>query len=238
MLTKTLVLLTLNEITGSKALYPKIPFDLFDRVILVDGGSTDGTIEFWQTYGIEVINQRSPGRGTAFIIAQNSCKEDILLFFSPDGNENPGDIYLLLRAIEEGADLAIATRFGRGAISLDAEGHRRFGNLFFTFLVNKLFHAKVTDAVNGFRAIKRRKMLLLNLPYSRFEIEFQMTIRAAKLRFKITEIPTAEFERIGGYSKAGSLSVGVSYLKVALKELIIGRRFLKNFKDRNLKVSR
>ena len=42
-----LVLLTLNEIEGSKALYKKIPLLLFDEVILVDGGSTDGTIEFW-----------------------------------------------------------------------------------------------------------------------------------------------------------------------------------------------
>ncbi|MHA2243712.1 MAG: glycosyltransferase family 2 protein [Candidatus Hodarchaeales archaeon] len=236
MATKTLVLLTYNEIEGSRALYPNLPFDLFNRVVLVDGGSTDGTVEFWKDHGIEIIKQRSPGRGTAFIIAQNTCKEDILLFFSPDGNENPNDIRLLLSAIESGADLAIATRFGRGAKSLDAEGHRRFGNLFFTFLVNSLFRANVTDAVNGFRAIKRRKMYLLNLPYSRFEIEFQMTIRAAKLGFKITEIPTTEFERIGGYSKAGSFSVGVSYLKVALKELLIGRRFLKNFKAGSLKV--
>jgi glycosyltransferase involved in cell wall biosynthesis len=225
--TKALVLLTYNEIDGSKALHSRIPYELFDKVILVDGGSSDGTIEFWQDHGIEVIEQRSKGRGTAFILALEACTEDILLFFSPDGNENPEDIPKLLTAVESGADLAIATRFGKGAKSFDAEGHRRFGNLFFTFLVNFFFRGSVTDAVNGFRAIKRRKMLLLNLPYSRFEIEFQMTIRASKLRFKIVEVPTTELERIGGFSKAGSISVGISYLKILFKELIIGRRFLR-----------
>ena len=79
-------------------------------------------------------------------------------------------------------------------------------------------------------------MHYLNLPYSRFEIEFQMTIRASKLKYKIVEIPTIEYERIGGISKAGSLSVGISYLKVVFKELIIGRRFLRSLskpKERN-----
>ena len=45
--TKALVLLTYNEIDGSKALYSRIPYELFDKVILVDGGSSDGTIEFF-----------------------------------------------------------------------------------------------------------------------------------------------------------------------------------------------
>ncbi len=228
MVTKALILLTFNEITGSKALFSKIPFDLFDNIVLVDGGSTDGTVEFWQEKGIKVINQRSRGRGTAFIIAQNRCMEDILLFFSPDGNENPFDIPRILKEVETRGDLVIASRFAKGAKSLDAVGHRRFGNLLFTFIVNFLFRAGVTDAVNGFRAIWKHQMVKLNLPFSRFEIEFQMTIRASKMGYRIIEIPTIEFERIGGVSKAGSLSVGISYLKVALKELIIGRRFYRN----------
>ncbi len=224
--TIALVLLTYNEIEGSRELFSQIPFNLFDRVILVDGGSTDGTIEFWKEKGIEVMKQRSPGRGTAFIIAQDCCKEDILLFFSPDGNEDPKTIPDLIKSLIGGADLAIATRFGKKSQSYDATGIRRFGNLLFTFLVRFLFRAKVTDAVNGFRAIWREKMIKLNLPYSRFEIEFQMTIRAGKLGYQIKEVATTEFERIGGVSKAGSFSVGSSYIKVFLKELFIGKKFL------------
>ncbi|MHA1908083.1 MAG: glycosyltransferase family 2 protein [Candidatus Thorarchaeota archaeon] len=223
--TKALVLLTLNEIEGSRALVEKIPFDLFDNVLLVDGGSTDGTKEFWESKGIKIANRRSPGRGSAFIIALEECKEDILLFFSPDGNEDPRYIPRLLKSLDH-SDLVIATRFGKGGTSEDADPIRTFGNLFFTALCNLLFRAGVTDAVNGFRAIKRERMIRLHLPPSKFEIEMQMTIRAAKSGMQIAEIPTHEPERIGGVSKAKSIDVGWSYLVLFLKEILLGKRFI------------
>jgi glycosyltransferase involved in cell wall biosynthesis len=223
--TKALVLLTFNEIHGSRALADRIPFALFDNVLLVDGGSTDGTREFWESRGIRIATRRSPGRGSAFVIAFDECREDILLFFSPDGNEDPNDISRLLDAVMT-SDIAIATRFGNGGTSDDAEVLRTFGNLLFTAICRLLFKAKVTDAVNGFRTIWRKNMSVLNLPPSHFEIEMQMTIRASKLEMKITEIPTHEFRRIGGVSKAKSFDVGLSYLKLFLKELLLGRRFI------------
>jgi len=224
--TKALIILTFNEIHGSRALADKIPLALFDNILLVDGGSTDGTREFWESKGIRIANRRSPGRGSAFVIAFEECKEDILLFFSPDGNEDPNDISRLLDVILT-SDIVIATRFGKGGTSDDAEVLRTFGNLFFTAICRLLFRAKVTDAVNGFRAIWRNKMNILNLPPSRFEIEMQMTIRASKCNMKITEVPTHEFDRIGGVSKAKSIDVGLSYLKLFLKELLLGKQFIK-----------
>jgi len=223
--TKALIILTFNEIHGSRALADKIPYTLFDNILLVDGGSTDGTREFWESRGIRVAQRRSPGRGSAFVIAFEECNEDILLFFSPDGNEDPNDISRLLDAVLT-SDLVIATRFGKGGTSDDAEVVRTFGNLLFTAICKLLFRAKVTDAVNGFRTIWRKRMKELNLPPSRFEIEMQMTIRASKLKMKITEIPTHEFERIGGISKAKTVDVGFSYLKLFLRELLLGMRFI------------
>jgi glycosyltransferase involved in cell wall biosynthesis len=223
--TKALVLLTFNEIHGSRALAAKIPYALFDNVLLVDGGSTDGTREFWESRGVRIATRRSPGRGSAFIIAFEECREDILLFFSPDGNEDPNDISRLLDTVLT-SDIVIATRFGKGGTSDDAEVLRTIGNLLFTAICRLLFRANVTDAVNGFRTIWRKSMRALNLPPSRFEIEMQMTIRASKLKMKIAEIPTHEFKRIGGISKAKSFDVGLSYFRLFLKELLLGRRFI------------
>jgi glycosyltransferase involved in cell wall biosynthesis len=223
--TKALIILTLNEIHGSRALADEIPYALFDNILLVDGGSTDGTREFWESRGIRIAQRRSPGRGSAFIIAFEECKEDILLFFSPDGNEDPKDIPRLLDAVLT-SDLVIATRFGKGGTSEDAEVVRTFGNLFFTAICRLLFRANVTDAVNGFRTIWRERMKYLNLPPSRFEIEMQMTIRASKCNMKITEIPTHEFKRIAGVSKVRSIDVGLSFLKLFIDELLLGRRFI------------
>ncbi len=223
--TKALIILTYNEIHGSRALADKIPHTLFDNSLLVDGGSTDGTREFWESKGIRVAKRRSPGRGSAFLIALEECKEDILLFFSPDGNEDPDDIPRLLDAVLT-SNLVIATRFGKGGTSDDAGILRTFGNLFFTAICRLIFRAKVTDAVNGFRAIWRERMKDLNLPHSTFEVEMQMTIRASKLNMRITEIPTHEHRRIGGVSKVKSFDVGLSYLKLFLSELLLRRRFI------------
>ena len=223
--TRALIILTLNEIEGSRALYSQIPFHLFDRVLLVDGGSTDGTRQFWKDTGVEVFPRNSPGRGSAFLFALESCREDILLFFSPDGNEDPKGISAILDALDN-ADLAIATRFGRGGTSEDAGALRALGNLFFTCICNIFFRCNVTDAVNGFRGIWRNKMTGLNLPHSRFEIELQMTIRAARTGLKIAEVPTHEGPRIGGVSKVNSFAVGASFLVLILKEMLSGKRFL------------
>jgi len=230
MIKKTLLILTFNEINGSKALYDKIPFNLFNEIFVIDGNSSDGTIDFWKDKGHNVIIQKIPGRGAAFVEGVEITTGDHILFFSPDGNEDPGDIPKLLDTLEGDCDLVIASRFMKGSKSDDATWFRRFGNNMFTFLVNLFFRAKVRDAVNGFRAIKREKFEKLNLPPSKFEIEFQMTARAGKLKYTIIEIPTHEKDRIGGYSKAGSFSVGFSYIKVLLREIFIGKKFLKGDK--------
>ena len=229
---KTLLIITFNEINGSKALYDKIPFNLFDEVYVIDGNSSDGTIDFWKEKGHNVIIQKIPGRGAAFVEGVDITTGDHILFFSPDGNEDPEDITKLLDTLEGECDLVIASRFMKGSKSDDVTWFRRFGNNLFTFLINLFFRTKVSDAVNGFRAIKREKINKLNLPPSKFEIEFQMTARAGKLKYNIIEIPTYEKDRIGGYSKAGSFSVGFSFIKLLIKEVFIGKKFLKeNRKD-------
>ena len=63
-----------------------------DEVLVVDGGSTDGTLEFFESRGVRVIRQERRGRGEAFRLAAQHARNDRLVFFSPDGNEDPDDI--------------------------------------------------------------------------------------------------------------------------------------------------
>ena len=60
-----LVLLTLNEIAGLRVLFDRIPFDCVDETFCVDGGSTDGTREFYREREFRVLDQTSSGRGEA-----------------------------------------------------------------------------------------------------------------------------------------------------------------------------
>jgi glycosyltransferase involved in cell wall biosynthesis len=226
-MTKCLVILTYNEIEAVKKLFEKIPIKKYDECFVIDPGSTDGTIEFFKEKGVEVKIQPKKGRGVAFVMAGQVAKSDLLVFFGPDGNENPEDIEKLFQGLEEGNDIVIASRFMKGAKNEEDESLfplRKWANQIFTLLVNIFFNrtAKyITDTINGFRGIRRDKLNELNLTAEGFAIEFQMTIRALKKGYKIKEIPTIEGERIGGKSKAKSIPTGLKILNVLIKELFI-----------------
>ena len=225
---KTLVILTLNEIEGVKALYPRLPLDEADEVLAIDGGSQDGTIEFFKEKNIPVFVQEVRGRGEAFRLATEVSRGNLLIFFSPDGNEDPRDIPKLFNLLEEGFDLAVGSRFLPGSRNDEAEKLlplRAWANQAFTWLANLAFRGKMTDTINGYRAIKKDKFKLLHLDASGFAIEYQMSIRVMKLGFRLAEIPTIEGDRIGGQSTAYSIPTGLKILKIFLRELIIGRRF-------------
>ena len=229
---KTLVLLTLNEIEGLKKLHNKIPFDSADEIVAVDGGSEDGTREFLTKKGIKILDQDIKGRGEAFRVALRNTTGDILLYYSPDGNEDPEDIPLLFAKILDGADLAIASRFMKGSRNEEDDQFlkwRAWVNQTFTHAANLLWNKGdyVTDTINGYRAVKRKILERLNTDEQRFPIEYQMSIRSMKLGFKIAEIPTVEGNRIGGESKAESFPVGWDHVKIFLRELVNGTDFEK-----------
>lgn len=227
---RTLVLLTLNEIEGVRALHERIPYACADEVFVVDGGSRDGTREFFQEHGIRVVDQASKGRGEAFRIAIVQAAHDHILFFSPDGNEDPADIPKLFDLLDQGADIAIARRFGPGAHNEEDEQTfrwRAWTNRAFTLAVNLLWNRGpfVYDTINGFRAFKRSSFERLKVDGPGFVIEFQSSIRAMKLGLDIREIPTYEGARIGGQSTAKSLPTGILFVKHFLREIWIGKSF-------------
>ena len=222
---KTLILLTLNEIEGSQALFPSLPLSDFDEVLVVDGGSTDGTVKFFLDNGVEVVGQKRRGRGEAFRVGASHTSGDVLVFYSPDGNEDPQDILRLVRLIENGADLAIASRFAPGSRNEEDDSAfrpRAWVNRALTFIANFLFRRGpyVTDTINGFRAIRREAFEALHLDECGFPIEYQMSIRSMKARLRIAEIPTNEGNRIGGESKCYSFPVGWGHLKVLMREIL------------------
>ena len=226
----SLIILTLNEIEGVRTLYDKIPFDAVDECFVVDGGSIDGTVEFFRERGIKVVSQEIKGRGEAFQIAVREAKGDYLIFFSPDGNEDPGDIPKLLELLAMGYDIAIASRFLSG--SQNEEDDLRFpwrawANRAFTFIANIIWNTNrnyITDTINGYRAIKKEAFNKLNISAPGFVIEYQMSIRAMKLGLKVVEIPTVEGQRIGGVSTAKSIPTGLLFLRFLLKEIMNGSK--------------
>ena len=216
----SLIILTLNEIDGLKTMMPRIKKEWVDEIVVVDGRSTDGTIEEAKKQGYKVVVQEITGRGEGFRTGLNNSNGNIIIYFSPDGNEIPEDIPNLLKKQKEGYDQVIASRFSIDSVSHDATFIRRLGNNMFTWIINKIFGSNVDDAVNGYRLITRECMEDLATRAKNFEIEIEMTIRATKKGYKIAEIPTVEPKRTSGTAKLNTVIDGLKYVKLILRETI------------------
>ena len=218
-----IIVLTLDEIDGVKAIMPRINREWAEEIIFVDGGSKDGTIKEAERLGYKVIHQHNKGEGNAFRIGIENTDTDYVMMFSPDGNDVPEDIPKVINKIKEGYDVVHISRFGKFSESEDAGHIDRFGNNMFTFLVNVFFGGHLTDALNGFRIIRRDIMNELKTDAKHLNIEQQICIRSLKKKLKIYEIDGKEPNRIGGERKMRPIEVGLQLSWQIIKEFIFWR---------------
>ena len=231
----TLLIPTLNEIGGMREVMPRIKREWYDQLIIVDGGSRDGTLEYAKENGYFVLTQKKGGLRHAYIEALEHIKGDIVITFSPDGNSIPEIIPELVQKMKEGHDMVIVSRYARGARSDDDDGITAFGNWMFTSLINFFFGAKYTDSFVMFRAWKKEIFYALDLhkdeSYSLEErifrtkigVEPLLSIRAAKRKLQCADIPGDEPPRIGGERKLKIFQWGSAYLFEVFRELFFWR---------------
>jgi glycosyltransferase involved in cell wall biosynthesis len=225
----TLCLLTRNELPCLEIIFPTIPPPGpdagFDRIVAIDGGSTDGTVDFFRERDVPVIGQSRRGRGDAFQQAFANEPADAWIFFSPDGNEDVNDLPRFRPLLESGADVVIASRMMKGAVNEeDAQllRPRKWANNAFNLAANMMFRGKgpfISDSINGYRAITRAAAETLQLDALDYTIEYQMTIRALKHRLNVVEFPTHEGQRVAGDTGAPSIPTGIRFIKRLFAEM-------------------
>lgn len=219
----TLLVMTLDEIIGMKAIMPQIDNSLFEQIIIVDGGSTDGTIEWALENGYEVHVQKRKGIRYGYFEVMPLIRGDVILTFSPDGNSLVSALPLIIDEMKKGFDMVIGSRYLPGAGSEDDDIATAFGNWLFTKTVNLLYGARYTDVMVILRAYRTTLINQLGLldekaytiPEKLFGTKISweplMSVRAAKLKLKIGEIPAAEPARIGGERKLQLFRWGAAY---------------------------
>lgn len=226
----SLALITLNEIEGTRAMFDKIPWEAVDEAIVVDGNSVDGTAEYFMSRKVRVVRQPAPGLGEAMLTARASVTGDALIFFHPDGNEDPADIPKFRPLLEQGFDFVIASRMIPGGYNEEDKKWlrpRKSANLGFALIANTLWRREgpyVTDMMNGFRAVTCEAFDRMRLDARGCAIDYQMCIRALKAGMKVHEFATREGERIAGVTSFKSIPTGLKMLKLLRSELRVGRR--------------
>jgi glycosyltransferase involved in cell wall biosynthesis len=226
---------TLNEIVGMKAIMPLIHRDWVNQILILDGGSTDGTIEYARDNGYEVHVQKEPGIRQGYMEVLAKIRSEVLVTFSPDGNSIAELLPSLIAKIDEGYDMVIASRYKPPAKSQDDDWVTAFGNWLFTRTVNVLHGGRYTDAMVIYRAYRTRLITELELDQDRWyttperlfgcRISWEplLSARAALRGLKVAEIPGDEPPRLGGERKLRVLRWGASYYFQFLRDWLLWR---------------
>jgi glycosyltransferase involved in cell wall biosynthesis len=230
--TVSVVIPCLNEARNLPYVFERMP--AVHEVVVVDGGSTDGSVqrarELWPSAAI--MTQTRTGKGNALACGFAACTSDIVVMLDADGSTDPAEIPRFIAPLLAGADFAKGSRFLPGGGSSDITRLRRVGNVGLCTVVNGLFGTRYTDLCYGYNAFWRDVLPQLNLPDisavpppsgemlwgDGFEVETLINVRIARAHMKVTEVASMEAARLHGVSNLNAVGDGWRVLSTILRE--------------------
>ena len=101
----SLMILCLNEVDSLKVILPQIDKAWVDEIVIVDGGSTDGSVACARELGFTVLEQKGKGIVAGIKEAFDVMTGDVVITFTPDGNMIPEKIPEVVSKMKEGVYL-------------------------------------------------------------------------------------------------------------------------------------
>ena len=166
------------------------------EVIVVDDGSTDRTVQVCEEAGVKVVSHPySKGNGAAIKSGARAASGDCLIFMDGDGQHDPDDIQKLLYKMEEGYDLVVVARSGRGS---QASIARWSANALYNSLASWMVNRRIEDLTSGFRAVNRKKFLgFIYLLPNGFSYPTTSTMAFFRAGYTVGFVPISVSRRLG-----------------------------------------
>jgi glycosyltransferase involved in cell wall biosynthesis len=189
-------------------------------VVVVDGGSTDGTVEIAKALRPTALIFQQPrqGKGDALIAGFLATSGDIIVTLDADGSQKVDEIPRFVSALRSGADFAKGSRLVAGGGSADLTWIRAAGNRGLGIAANLMHGTSYTDLTYGYNAFWRHCLTHIVSEADGFEGEIIMYIRAARAGLRITEVPCYEERRIFGESNLRTFRDGWRILRMLVSE--------------------
>jgi len=210
-------------------------------LLVVDDGSTDGTVERAREAGALVASLPfNQGLGaalqTGYLYALRSGY-DVCAHLDADGQHPAEEVARLLAEVtEDRADLVIGSRYHAGAVAASDDYRptlsRRIGTSVFRFFLTLATRQRFTDTTSGMRAANRRVMALFSRHYSPDFAEIESLQLAVRQGLRVEELPVRMLERAGGSSFLTPLRSAFFIFK-GLVVLLVGQ-----FRPRHVEAER
>ena len=175
--------------------------DKVDEIIIVDDGSTDNTAAIAENYSRKfkkvkfIKHLRNFGKVRALHSGVENASCNNIIFTDADFTYPACYFPVMIQELKKGADLVLGSRFKKGINNMQI--FNRIGNKIFSIIATYITCISVTDGQTGLRAFRKNRFKELDVKAKSLEYETKMTVRAAKLGYKITEIPIKYRKRIG-----------------------------------------
>jgi dolichol-phosphate mannosyltransferase len=177
---------------------------------VVDGGSTDGTLDILKKENVKSVLQRRRGKGSAMREAVDQSKADIVVFIDGDGTYCPSDLKLLLEPLlNDKADMVVGSRMLGKREKAAVSKFNALGNRLFNSAINFAMKSSVTDSLSGYRALYRKTFNDLVLFSDSFEIEVEITVEALAKGYRVLEVPISYRLRRVTKTKLNPLDDGI-----------------------------
>jgi Glycosyl transferase family 2 len=193
------VIPALNEGAALPFVLAELPPGTVDEVLVVDGGSRDGTVEAATEAGARVVVETRRGYGRACAVGAASTDADVIVFLDGDGSDDPAYIPAVLEPVLAGKvvlSLGARTRREPGALL----PHQLLGNRLVALLLRLVYGLRLRD-VPPLRAARRDVLERLSLTEMTYGWPTEMIVKTARAGLPIAEVEVASRARRGGQSK-------------------------------------